>query len=424
LQLRSVWIRRIPRGRSGWRYLLSSLHRHAEAVAVFEQVLALVPLEYAHHHALASALLSINRFSEALAGFETAIALRPDAVENHLGRGEALRRLCSYEDALNAYDQAISIQKDCAAAWYGKALLLLLMGRYEDGWPLHEWRWFTPDYPEPQRLFRQPFWDRADLAGRTLLVHSEQGLGDSIQFYRFMTLVRQQGPVALVVPPRLARLFATQPNAPEITTHFNQLPRHDLHCPMMSLPFLLGRDLNTIPAAPYLRADPRIAASWLTRLPHPPGRPRVGIVWTGNDKNLSNASRSMPLATMLSMLVPDLIVISLQMGVPASDVATLQAACHVLDLSESQDDFADTAAVISHLDLVISVDTSVAHLPGAMCVPVWVLLSAPADWRWLLDREDSPWYSSARLFRQHRSGDWSDVARQVREALQRMTGST
>jgi Glycosyltransferase family 9 (heptosyltransferase) len=150
----------------------------------------------------------------------------------------------------------------------------------------------------------------------------------------------------------------------------------------------------------------------------------VGIVWTGNDKNLSNASKSMPLATMLSMLVPDLIVISLQMGVPPSDVATLQAACHVLDLSECQDDFADTAAVISHLDLVISVDTSVAHLAGAMCVPVWVLLSAPADWRWLLDREDSPWYSSARLFRQHRSGDWSDVARQVREALQRMTGST
>jgi tetratricopeptide (TPR) repeat protein len=157
-----------PAWRIGLALLLSSLHRHAEAVAVFEQVLAFVPLEYAHHHALASALLSINRFSEALAGFEAAIAPRPDAVESHLGRGEALRRLCRYEDALNAYDQAISVQKDCANAW------------------------------------------------------------------------------------------------------------HDLHCPMMSLPFLLGRDLNTIPAAPYLRADPRIAASWLKRLPHSPGRPRWG----------------------------------------------------------------------------------------------------------------------------------------------------
>jgi hypothetical protein len=188
-----------------------------------------------------------------------------------------------------------------------------------------------------------------------LLVRAEQGLGDTIQFYRFVLQVRRQGKIAVLVPQKLARLFATQPDAPPVATDTDHLPHYDLHCPMPSLPFLLGTELATLPSAPYLRADPAIAAAWRARLPQVPGRLRVGIVWAGNKTQENDRNRSMKLETMLAMLDPDLTVISLQKDVPESDRTTLLAAAHVLDLSESLTDFADTAAVISELDLVITV---------------------------------------------------------------------
>jgi tetratricopeptide (TPR) repeat protein len=399
-----VW--RIGRAR-----VLASLHQTADAIAAYDEAIALSPEDPEFHRGRAFALLAGNRLEEALAGFDAALALRPDAADWHVARGETLQRLHRHDDALAAYDKAIEIQDDCANAWYSKALLLLSLARYPEGWALHEWRWFTPNFPDPERLFPQPFWDGSPLEGRTLLVHAEQGLGDSIQFYRFVLQARRQGPVAAMIPAKLIRLFASQPGAPPITSESDKLPRFDVHCPMGSLPFLLGCSIETIPAAPYLTADPKLIESWRPRLPA--GKFRVGIVWAGNSAQANDRNRSMPLRTMLDMLDPAATIISLQKDVPARDRETLRRAAHVTDLGGDLTDFADTAAVIAQLDLVITVCTSVSHLAGAMGAPVWVVLSASADWRWLLNREDSPWYPSARLFRQEKPDDWSGVARRA-----------
>jgi tetratricopeptide (TPR) repeat protein len=407
--------------RIGRARVLASLHQNTDAIAAYDEAIALCPLDSEFHRGRAFALLAGNRLEDALAGFDAALTPRPDAVECHVARGETLQRLHRHDEALAAYDRAIEIQEDCANAWYSKALLLLLLGRYAEGWALHEWRWFTPNFPDPERLFPQPFWDGSPLDGRTLLVHAEQGLGDSIQFYRFVLQARRQGPVALMIPAKLIRLFASQPDAPPVTSESDKLPRFEVHCPMGSLPFLLGCELETLPNAPYLRADPDLVGTWRARIPA--GRFRVGIVWAGNRAQANDHNRSMPLQTMLEMLDPRVTVISLQKDVPASDRETLRAAAHVTDLSDDLTDFADTAAVIDQLDLVITVCTSVSHLAGAQGAAVWVLLSTSADWRWLLDREDSPWYPSARLFRQAKPDDWSGVARRVREALREMIGS-
>jgi tetratricopeptide (TPR) repeat protein len=412
----------------GRAWTLASLGLQADAVIAYDQAIALSPLDHEYHRGRALALIATNRLADALASCDTAIALRPDAAGGHLVKGHALRRLHRYDEALAAFDSAIELEPESGDAWYSKALLLLLMGRYREGWALHEWRWFAANFPQAEHLFPQPIWDGTPLNGQTLLVWVEQGLGDSIQFYRFVNEVRRQGPVALLVSPRLARLFAAQPGAPLIATAAADLPRFDLHCPMLSLPYLLETELETIPAAPYLRADPDVTEAWRTRLTRVAGQPRIGIVWAGNNKNADDFNRSMTLATMLSMfdgagLDTDATIVSLQMNVPDSDRDTLRSASNILDLSEEQESFADTAAVIGHLDLVISVDTAVAHLAGALGTPVWILLSAAADWRWLIGRNDSPWYPSAQLFRQGQPGDWSGVACQVRAALKAMKPS-
>jgi ADP-heptose:LPS heptosyltransferase len=212
----------------------------------------------------------------------------------------------------------------------------------------------------------------------------------------------------------LVRLFAMQPDAPPIIPYGDIIPPTDLYCMMGSLPWLLGAELHNLPAVPYLRADPVGAAAWEIRLP---GRPRIGIIWAGNAGHADDQNRSMPLRTMLEMLDPGMTIVSLQKDVPEADRATLTQATHVIDLSAELTDLSVTAAVMDGLDLIISVDTAPAHLAGALGRPLWLLLPFAPDWRWMLDREDSPWYPSARLFRQDQSGDWSGVAGRVREAL-------
>jgi glycosyl transferase family 9 (putative heptosyltransferase) len=263
-------------------------------------------------------------------------------------------------------------------------------------------------------------WDGTPLAGRTLYIHIEQGLGDSIQFYRFVLMAKQLGRVVFGVSERLAELFSGQPDAPEVVATGQPMPRFDLYCPLMSLPWLLGVELATLPRSPYLRADPRRARIWEAKLAALRGKPRVGIAWTGNRRYAHDRARSMPLSVMLEICGPDVAIVALQMGVPDTDRDTLRNAVRVMDLSHDQENLAETAAVISQLDLVITVDNVVAHLAGAMGKPVWVLLSPAADWRWLADREDSPWYPSARLFRQDQADDWTGVAARVRRALEEL----
>lgn len=406
----------------GRALVLGVLGRRAEAIPAYDQAIALRPLDDVYQHDRAITLLTINRFPEALAGFNAAIAIRPDSARNHTARGGALWRLGRFEEALAGYDRAIELQEDFAHAWFAKALLLLLMGRYKEGWELHEWRNWLPQSTSGQRLFRQPMWEGAGFHGQMMLLHAEQGLGDTIQFYRFVNVARNLGGVIVEVAEPLARLLASQPNAPLVLGPGQLLPDFALQCPIMSLPWVLGTELHTIPTSiAYLEADAALAASWASRLPPKrPGQLRVGISWTGNTTLAVNHTRSMPLATMLSMFGPDVALVSLQKDVPASDQTKLAEASQVTDLGGSFADLADTAAVISQLDLVVSVCTSVAHVAGALGKPVWIMLAADADWRWLTDREDSPWYPSARLFRQETPGDWDGVAARVREALARL----
>jgi hypothetical protein len=400
----------------GRALVLADAGRREEAIVAYDRAIALRPDEFLWRQGRAGLLVAAGRIADALADHDAAIALRPDAIEPRMARAGLLSRSRRFDEALAAYDRVIELQEDFSHAWLAKALLLLSLGRYAEGWPLYEWRLYVPN-AAPERLLPQPHWDGTPFGDRILYVHIEQGLGDSIQFYRFVPMLRRFGRVVLGMSERLAELFSGQPDSPLVVATGQPMPRTDLRCSIMSLPWLLGVELHTLPASPYLRADPRRAAVWERRLPAPDGRPRVGIAWAGNRLHPDDASRSMPLRTMLDMLGSDVTVISLQMNVPDSDRETLRNAQDVLDLSDQQENFADTAAVMSRLDLVISVDTAVAHLAGGLGRPVWIVLQETADWRWMVDREDSPWYPSARLFRQDKPGDWAGVASRVRAAL-------
>lgn len=402
--------------------LLAVMERPAEALASLGRAVALRPDDFALVRSRAVLLREQHHLAEALAGFEAAAALdAPDEAAQamgHVDRAETLREMGRPLEALAAYDRAIEIHGDLAAARHGKGLLLLSLGRFAEGWPLHEWRWFVPGFPGGDRLFARMPWDGTALDGQTLFIHAEQGLGDALQFHRFVAGARQRGAVVLEVPAPLTRLFASQPDAPAIVPRGSPAPHFDRHCPLMSLPFLLGPEWHAPPAAPCLRADPAIVASWAARLPPVAGGPRIGLVWAGNARQSNDRNRSLPLRAMLAMLPAGVTAVPLQKDIPSPDRAMLRQDGRVAGLDETQADFADTAGMIANLDLVLSADTAVAHLAGALGKPVWITLAASADWRWMTDREDSPWYPSARLFRQTVPGDWADVIARVRRALE------
>ncbi len=389
----------------------------AAADALFQRILDFDP---AHKQARLRRIMIARRAGrreEVLALIETACRTDPSNAEWQVGRALALSEFDRHEEAMAAYDTAIALQDDYADAWFGKAQLLLLLGRYKEGWELYEWRFYVSGLPADVRLFRQPMWGGGGFHGQMLMVHAEQGLGDTIQFYRFVMQARSFGGVIVEAPEPLARLFATQPQAPLVIPRGQPLPMFDLQCPMMSLPMLLGTELHSVPGEAYLQADPALSAEWATRLPPPDGRPRIGICWASGQDATDVLRRTMPLQMLLETLDRDALIVSLQKEMPEPDLAVLRDATHVVDLGGALRDFADTAAVVSQLDLVISVDTAVAHLAGAMGQPVWILLPAVANWRWLVGRQDSPWYPTARLFRQNEPDDWTPVVAAVREAV-------
>ena len=392
--------------------LLMGMRRPADALVSLDRLIALRPDHVAAVlHAVAQ-LLCLARPRAALARIDAELAVRPNDARGHVARAQVSRALNRVDEALESCDRAIELQDDHAHAWFMKGLLLLASGRYAEGWPLYEWRWLTPDFADRQPRFPQPLWDGSPLGGRSLLVHAEQGVGDTIQLFRFLAVPRRDARVVLCVPPPLARLLAAQPDAPTVIAYDGVLPPTDLYCMMGSLPWLLGVELANLPTAPYLRVESAGAEPW--------PQPAVGIVWAGNPAHHNDANRSMPLRTMLEMLVPGVTIVSLQRDVPDADRDTLASAGHVVDRGRHLRDFMDTAVAMRDIDVIISVDTAPAHLAGALGRPVWVLLPFAADWRWMLDREDSPWYPSARLFRQDRPGDWSGVAARVRQALTAM----
>jgi len=403
---------------------LARMLRHADALASYERAVALRPDFVDAYTNLGIALAELDRPAEALRSYERAIALDPRYAEAFYNRGNALRDLNRHSEAIESYERALALKPDYAAAHWNLADCCLLLGDFKRGWQEYEWRWKLEQRDSARRDFQQPLWlgDEA-LEGRTILLHSELGLGDTLQFGRYATEVAALGAkVVLEVQPSLLALLAGLEGVALAVPRGAPLPAFDCHCPLMSLPLAFKTDLTSVPARiPYLRSDPERVAAWRGRLGDA-DKPRVGVVWSGS-MALRNDRRSMALREMLPLIGEWAEWVSLQKELRESDLVPLAAHPALRDVGAELNDFADTAAVIELMDVVVTVDTSVVHVAGAMGKPVWILLPFnPHDWRWMLDREDSIWYPTARVFRQPANGDWPSVVSRVNEELIRQFG--
>ena len=398
---------------------LGSLQRHAEALESHERAIALRPDYVEAYNNRGNMLHDMGRHAEALESYDRAIALKPDYAEAYYNRGNALRELHRHADAIESFERAISLQPDHASAHWNLADCRLLLGDFVRGWEEYEWRWKLQQWQASGRDFPQPLWlGREPVRGRTILLHSEFGLGDTLLFCRYAREVAALGAeVVLEVQPPLLRLLGKLEGVAQVLPRGDPLPAFDCHCPLMSLPLAFRTDLASIPARiPYLRSEATRVDRWRRRLGEA-RKPRLGLVWSGS-QTLKNDQRSMTLADVLPLLGDWAEWVSLQKEVRDSDAALLAGHPELRDVGSELEDFTDTAAVIELLDLVVSVDTSTAHVAGAMGKPVWIMVPFnPHDWRWMLEREDSPWYPAARLFRQPSSGDWAGVVRRVKGEL-------
>jgi tetratricopeptide (TPR) repeat protein len=401
---------------------LQSLKRFEEAMASCDRAAALQPGLARVHYNRGNALHMLRRFEDALASYDTELTRHPDFAGALVNRGLTLESLKRFEGALASYQRAYAVRSEFADAHYNEALCRLLIGDLRRGWEEHEWRWQTRQLGQGKRNFPQPLWDGCrEIAGRTVLLHAEQGFGDTIQFCRYVPLVASRGArVILEVQRPLYELMSALRGVAQVANAGNPLPQFDLHCPLLSLPRAFRTELATIPSAtPYLHAPEEQAKHWSARL-GPRTRPRIGIAWSGRPEHKNDYNRSIGLDAFLSIFAGlDVSLVSLQREVRDADAAVLRKRSDVLHFGDELMNFSDTAALISSLDLVVSVDTSVAHLAGALARPVWVLLPFIPDWRWLLDRDDSPWYPTARLFRQDDTRAWNNVFVRVHDALYR-----
>lgn len=391
----------------------------ADAIDSYRQALALRP-DYAEawNH-LSIALRRHGKLEEGAAAARKAIDLNPQffAARNNLAN--ALKELGRFQEAAATYRQAIAIQPESPHAHFNLGATLLLLGDIETGWAEYEWRWRAPDYYRSTRAGERPRWDGSPLAGRRILLLAEQGFGDVIQFVRYAPLVVERGGTVIVeCQPELKRLLTRAPGVGQIVTLRDRLTDYDLHCPLMSLPLALRVTVQTIPATvPYLSADPALAEQWQARLAGT-NELKVGLVWAGNPGHINDRTRSLPLSAFAALSqVPAVRFFSLQKGAAGKQAADPPANLNLTDWTSDIDDFADTAALITNLDLVIAADTAVAHLAGAMGKPTWVLLPTVPDFRWLLGRSDSPWYPTMRLFRQESYGNWAPTIARIVQAL-------
>jgi tetratricopeptide (TPR) repeat protein/ADP-heptose:LPS heptosyltransferase len=399
---------------------LLALSRHEAALESLTRAVALLPGSAEAHHNRAFALIRLGRPGEALACADEAVRLRPDWSTGHATRGLALRRAGRLAAARAAYLRAVACDPSDGRARNNLALATLAAGDFEQGWRLHEDRWLRPG-AEPRRVSGRPQWGGEEpLQGRTLLLTGEQGFGDQIQFVRYASRCAGLGArVMLEVATPLARLFAEVAGVAGVLASPARLAddRFDLHCPLMSLPLAFATSLATIPAqVPYLHVPAVAQAAWSGALATGP-RPLIGIAWSGNPAHSADRERSLALSLLAPLLDDRAAWVSLQREVRPADRATLAGLPRLVHFGDRLTDFADTAALAARCDLVIAIDSAAAHLAGALGRPVWILLPFAADWRWLSERTDSPWYPTARLYRQTRPGDWQGVLAQVARDL-------
>ncbi|MGO8866345.1 MAG: tetratricopeptide repeat protein [Alphaproteobacteria bacterium] len=406
---------------------LKDLGGLTEAEASIREALRLKPVYPKALNSLGAVHGDQGRPAEAEACYREALRLDPDYAEPHHNLGNALRDLGRLPEAENSYRKALSLKPDDPGWRSNLGMLLLLAGRLEEGWHEYEWRRSTKQWPA---RFTQPLWEGEAIGERVLLLYAEQGFGDTIQFCRYAPLIPSKARVILEVPRPIVRLLSSLEGVDQIVVEGDPLPPFDLHCPLLSLPRAFGTTLETIPAkVPYLAADAASVSAWRRRLEELPGL-RVGLVWAGSARksrpgaNAIDRRRSITLDDFGGLAsVPGVSFVSLQKGEPASQTRSPPPGLAIHDWTEELGDFADTAALVEALDLVITVDTAAVHLAGALAKPVWLLNRFDTCWRWLLGRDDSPWYPTLRQFRQLEPGDWGSVLSEVRAALAALAAS-
>ncbi len=395
------------------------------ALTVLDRALTLDPDLANAHRSRAIALLALNRVEEALASCERALALQSDFAEAHETAGTTALVGHRFGEALARYDAAIALDPSLASAHFNKALCLLQTGEFEQGFRAYEWR-KKLRRPVAVRDYAEPLWSgEQSIAGKTLFIHWEQGLGDTIQFYRYAKLAAARGArVVLSAQDPLIDLLQAADRGIQIIGPTDKPASFDFHCPLMSLPLAFGTTPTTIPAERrYLFSDQGTRAAWASRL-RPSARPKIGLVWSGGHRHANDHNRSIALERLVPLFSDDVDWVCLQKELIAKDVGLLRQLGRVAFYGDEVRDFTDTAALIDLTDLVITVDTSAAHLAGAMGKPVFILLPYTSDWRWLLDRDDSPWYASARLYRQQKPGDWTSVIEQVKTDVRAASART
>lgn len=393
-----------------------------EALLSLQKALSLNP-EYPNAWNTLGVVLDNLNQPNAIDCFRKALQCKPEYPEALNNLGKMLAFEGDGANGIALLRQAVSLRPNYVDGHWNLALALLLHGQYPEGWKEHEWRWKLENFPSPKRDFSQPQWQGEDFHGKRLLLHSEQGIGDTLQFARFISLAAQRGThIIFETSPALRRLLSKVEGVTEVVTYGELLPDFDLHCPLMSLPLALGITVETIPAPLQLPGYASQKEAIASRGEEPL---KVGLAWAGNPNRGQDNRRSMTLKALARLAeIPGVSFFSLIKGSATSQIAEVAPHMTVVDLCSSDQDFVDTAAHVAEMDLVISVDTSIAHLAGTLGKRVWILLAQAADWRWLRNREDSPWYPTVRLFRQASFGDWSGVMEQVAQELTRLEQQT
>jgi len=414
-----------PNASEAWNNLSIAqwaLGQHQDAIKSCNKAILLRP-DYAEaYNNLGNYLSDLSRYDEAIDAYTNAIKLNPRFSQAHVGKGRTYNDTGQILEAIDEYQQAILLDPMNADAHFNLSWSLLLLGDFEKGWPEYEWRLRLKE-KDRLREYSAPRWDGSPLNGRTLFLQAEQGFGDAIQFIRYVPLVKQQDSKVIVeCAPELRTLFSDCKSIDRIIPSGETPPEFDCYLPLASLPLVFKTTLENLPASvPYLKSPGKCLPELISLLEKSGTCKRIGLVWSGNPDFKRNHLRACPLEFYRPLLdIPNTVFFSLQKGEAATDVESLGLAGSITQLADKLHTFSDTAAALNELDLIIATDTSVPHLAGALGRPVWVLLSSAPDWRWLLEREDSPWYPSMRLFRQPEPGDWGSVIAQVSRALSRI----
>ncbi len=383
-------------------HALHSLGRYAEALLLYDEMIAKAPNLAAPWNNRGTTLLALRRFSEATDCYQRALEIMPGLHDSRVAMASCLQSLRRENEALQACEEVLAAAPNHAEAHWNRGLLLLLRGDLTNGWREYEWRWRKRDFTSPTRNFHQPAWRGEDINGKTILIHAEQGFGDTLQFCRYIPMVASLGArVIFECQPPLVSLMRGIPKIAQVVATGDVLPEFDLHLPLLSLAFIFGTTLDTIPAIATPKINPATAERWKQLIPDN-GKRKIGLCWSG--KSYPDPARSCPAEALQPLCeLPGIDWYSLQVTPAGKPAIALQ------DLTGLIHDFSDSAALVSRMDLIITIDTAVAHLAGVMQKPVWTMLPYAPDWRWMLERSDSPWYPSMKLFRATAADDWAGI---------------